>query len=66
MGDRKIVTNFIYPPIPLRQFDWCAHFDDEEPDDEGHMQCGYGKTEQDAIDDLLAEARTSGDTQDKE
>ena len=45
----KIVTEFVYPPIPLRQFDWAAHYDDPE----GHV--GYGATEQEAIDDLLTE-----------
>ncbi len=45
----KIVTEFVYPPIPLRQFDWVAHYDDPE----GHT--GTGVTEQDAINDLLTE-----------
>lgn len=44
---RKIVTDNIFPPIPSRQFDWLAHYDDPEG------PTGYGPTEQDAIDDLL-------------
>ena len=44
---RKIVTNYIYPPIPQRHFDWLAHYDDPEG------PTGYGRTEQDAIDDLV-------------
>ena len=44
---RKIVTNYIYPPIPQRHFDWLAHYDDPEG------PTGYGPTEQDAIDDLV-------------
>lgn len=49
----KIETHFIYPPIPLRQFDWCAYYDGTEPDDDGNMEAGYGKTEKEAIADLL-------------
>lgn len=49
----KVNVHFVYPPIPLRQFDWCATFDDDEPDDNGNMRAGYGKTESEAIDDLL-------------
>ncbi len=44
----KIITNHVFPPIPQRQFDWAAVFDGYEPG--AHV--GYGRTEQDAIDDL--------------
>ena len=43
----KIITNYIFPPIPLRQFDWIAYYDGEE---EGHV--GFGRTEAEAIADL--------------
>lgn len=46
---KKIKTSFDYPPIPWRNFDWCAYFDGEE--EEGRY--GYGATENEAIDDLL-------------
>ena len=49
----KIVTTFVYPPIPLRQFDWQAIYDDDEPDDDGRMDAGHGATEQEAIADLI-------------
>ena len=49
----KVITRFICPPIPLRQFDWYAAFDNDEPDDNGNMRVGYGKTQSEAIDDLL-------------
>ncbi len=26
--ERPIVTSHVYPPIPVRDFDWCAYFDD--------------------------------------
>lgn len=44
-----IVTQCICPPIPIRQFDWCAYHEGEE--ESGHY--GYGRTEQEAIDDLM-------------
>ena len=46
----KIKTYFEYPPIPVRDFDWIAYDDDTY--DEGSI-IGRGRTEQDAIDDLL-------------
>lgn len=46
--NRTIITENIFPPIPMRQFDWVAYFDGEE---EGST--GYGATKQEAIDDLL-------------
>lgn len=45
----KIVTSHEYPPIPIREFDWCAHREGHEED--GNY--GWGATEQEAISDLL-------------
>ena len=42
-----IQTHCIYPPIPIRQFDWCAYRDPER------RPYGYGATEAEAIADLL-------------
>ena len=44
----KIITANIYPPIPDRRFDWTAVTDDYEPG----CPIGYGRTEQEAIQDL--------------
>lgn len=44
----KIITHFVYPPIPIRNYDWSATLDGYE----GGDPIGYGKTEQEAIDDL--------------
>lgn len=44
-----IHTSYLYPPIPDRQFDWCAVRDGYEP---GAPQ-GFGETEREAINDLL-------------
>lgn len=45
----KIITDFIYPPIPLRQFDWAAWYDGEEE----NGPYGYGRTEEEAVKELL-------------
>jgi hypothetical protein len=49
---KKIKTNNVYPPIPDRRFDWCAVTDNY--DGEG-SPIGWGRTEEDAIEDLVAE-----------
>jgi hypothetical protein len=45
-----IKTNHEYPPIPVRNMDWCAWVDGTEDED---MIQGWGPTEQTAIADLL-------------
>lgn len=49
MRERKINTEYVFPPIPIRIYDWRATFDGYEPGD----SMGYGATEQEAIADLL-------------
>ena len=46
---RKIIAIQYCPPISVRDYDWSASREDY---DEGDL-IGYGRTEQDAIDDLL-------------
>lgn len=46
MKPKAIVTEFVYPPIPIRRFDWVAHYDDPEG------PTGHGATEAEAIADL--------------
>jgi hypothetical protein len=48
---KKIVTKYDPKPIPVRNFDWVAWFDDEEEKGE----YGYGKTELEAVSELLDE-----------
>ena len=48
-GARKIVTSHDYPPIPIRDFDWCAYREGDE--EEGPR--GYGRTEAEAVADLI-------------
>ena len=45
-----IRTEFLYPPIPARQFDWRAWYMGEEDE---QMDCGWGATESEAICDLV-------------
>jgi hypothetical protein len=45
----RIITSFIYPPIPWRNFDWCAYYDGCEED--GNY--GYGRTEAEAVLDFI-------------
>lgn len=47
---RRIDTEYYAPPIPIRQFDWCATRDGYEPGD----PIGYGSTREAAIQDLKA------------
>lgn len=52
----KIVTSFVFPPIPTRDNDWQAIFDGDEPDDNGNMRfVGRGTTEAEAIGDLITQ-----------
>ena len=44
----KIITEYIYPPIPYRGNDWVAYYEGNE--EEGIS--GWGATEQEAIEDL--------------
>ena len=46
---KRIVTSHVFPPIPSCQWDWCAHFEGEE--ERGNY--GWGRTEQEAIDDFV-------------
>lgn len=55
MPPHKIIATFVYPPIPIRTMDWQAHYDNDEPDDEGRMVTGHGRTEEEAVLDLIVE-----------
>lgn len=43
-----MITSFVYPPIPIRQFDWCAYLEGTEEE----ANYGWGATEAEAILDL--------------
>jgi len=54
--ERKIVTTYLYPPIPTRDHDWCAHYEGEE--EAGGY--GYGATEAEAIADFISQQGSGG------
>lgn len=48
----NIRTFFEPPPIQERHFDWCAYvYDEYEPG----KPVGYGRTEEEAVADLMAQ-----------
>lgn len=47
----KILTRFVAPPIPTRQYDWSALEEGYEPG----RPIGYGETKADAIEDLKSQ-----------
>ena len=47
MDEIKVI--YVNPPVPMRNFDWCAYYDGCE--EEG--QRGWGSTKEEAIEDLL-------------
>ena len=47
---RKIITSHQFPPIPDRRFDWMAYYEGQE--ETGAY--GHGATEQEAVDDFIA------------
>lgn len=51
MSIDTIVTLYIYPPIPVRSFDWCAYLEGDEEDGPR----GFGKTKEEAIENLKEE-----------
>jgi hypothetical protein len=50
--DDELITSNIRPPIPLRDYDWCAFRHGYEPGD----TIGYGETEEAAINDFYEQA----------
>lgn len=45
----KIITTFINPPIPSRNYDWCAYYEADE--ESGNY--GWGATKPEAIENFL-------------
>jgi hypothetical protein len=44
----RIITTYVYPPIPVRTSDWSAHIDGREEDG----PYGWGRTRDEAVADL--------------
>jgi hypothetical protein len=58
VSKRIVKTTNIYPPIPVRQFDWQAWYADEGEESGNY---GYGETEAKAIEDLRDKNDDSGE-----
>lgn len=56
-----IVTEYQYPPIPIRKFDWSAVLDDYDGSPSDPM--GAGANEEEAIADLLEQIDDANDEQ---
>jgi hypothetical protein len=61
-GGRKIVTDYWMKPIPDRRFDWSAVTEDYCGCGECHCPQGSGRTEAEAIADLLEEIEMRDET----
>lgn len=55
----KVVTNYDYPPIPIRNCDWSAATDNYDGAEDGHCPIGRGRTELDAVTDLLEQLESA-------
>ena len=60
------MTEFVNPPIPIRDCDWAATYDGDEPDDNGHMLIGRGRTEAEAIQNLKDQDEDEADQENEE
>jgi hypothetical protein len=49
----KIHTDFWKKPIPMRQFDWQAVYDNYDGAEDSHHPMGHGRTEAEAVLDLI-------------
>lgn len=58
MTPRKIITTHVCPPIPIREYDWCAYRDG---DDERPELYGWGSTEQAALENLRRTLEAEGE-----
>lgn len=49
----KIIVNQNSVLLPTNRFDFSAHLDGDEPDDDGRMMVGWGKTQREAVEELF-------------
>ncbi|NBW16637.1 MAG: hypothetical protein EBR82_52540 [Caulobacteraceae bacterium] len=49
----KIIVNQNSVLLPTNRFDYSAHIDGDEPDDDGRMLVGWGKTQREAVEELF-------------
>lgn len=49
---KRIIINYVYPPIPSSYLNWCACYDGEQE----FGVYGWGRTEEEAIENLRGAA----------
>lgn len=49
----KIIVNLNTILLPSTRFDFSAHIDGDEPDDDGRMIVGWGRTKREAVEELF-------------
>ena len=54
----RIITEYVYPPIPIRSFDWSAVLEGYEG--EGGRYEASGATEIEAVDRVLEQLESQG------
>lgn len=57
----KIKTEYVYPPIPMRNFDWSAI--DEDTYNGPGSPIGFGRTRAIAVEDLLEQIQIDEELQ---
>ena len=60
IAPRKIITVYVHPPIPIRNHDWCAHWDGDE--ESPHLYV-WAETEERAIKELTESVLASFKTE---
>ena len=60
----NIRTIHIFPPIPIRKYDWCAVDNDTFDAENPATVVGYGSTKEEAIADLLHQIEEANDVND--
>jgi hypothetical protein len=60
----NIRTIHICPPIPNRNYDWCAYDNDKFDAENSDSVVGYGSTKEEAIADLLQQIEEASDVND--
>jgi hypothetical protein len=50
MSKYTIYTEYLFPPIPIRDFDWHAYWGEGTSE---YQKSGYGRTELEAITNLM-------------
>ena len=58
MGMGRAITEYVRPPIPVRDYDWSAVFENYEPG----QPMGWGPTKEAAVADLIEQQEVRDDS----